>query len=90
MKGKINYRQTARLTWIDLRRISSGIDYRRGGPSFEGTLANAILKYRELPRASQACAHIRLLGRRGQAQDRSLGFEEIEEISRRSDLPAGR
>ena len=87
MKGKINYRQSARLTWIDVSRISSGIGYRRGGPRFEGTLAEAVRKFRELPRASQACARIRLQSKSASAQLGPLGAKEIEAISKRSDFP---
>ena len=88
MNDKINYRQRAKLTWIDVSRISSGIDYRRGGPHFEGTLADAVQRYRELPRASQACAHIRLQSKSGSSQKKPLGAKEIEAISKRSDFPA--
>jgi hypothetical protein len=60
MKKVFDYKKRARLIWQDPARLTTGVGYLRGQPEFEGTLAEALEKYEELPLSSRAFAHMHL------------------------------
>lgn len=80
MRETIDLAQPARLTWQDLSKVSTGVTYLRGSPCFEGTLQDAIRLYKQLPRTSQASAHIYL----GSSGDKpALKPADIEKLAKR-------
>ena len=89
MARKINYKRPAQLVWDDVTKLTSGVGYRRGQPRFEGTLAEAVQKYHELPRVNRSFARIRLDPQPGLENKTSLAAAEIEAIKKRADFPSG-
>jgi hypothetical protein len=87
MATKIHYTTSARLTWQDVSKISTGVGYLRGQPEFKGTLAEAIRKYAELSPANRPFAHIYLDPQSGTEKANVLGAREIETIRKRPDFP---
>ena len=87
MAKGVDYKKPAELVWADVSKVTSGVDYLRGKPSFKGTLAEAVRRYAELPRSNQPFARIST-GRQQALENKTvLTATEIEAIKRRKDFP---
>jgi hypothetical protein len=90
MAAKVNYKKSARLEWTDLRKLTSGIGYQRGKPCFEGSLADAVTAYFDLPRSSRATAVIRHDPQVALERKTALRANDIEALKKRNDFPRRR
>ena len=88
MAKRIDYKKPARLFWQNFSKLTTGVSYLRGQPHFEGTLAEAVRKYGELPRSCQSCARILIDPQPGLEEKTSLQVADIEALKRRKDFPA--
>ena len=87
MAAKVNYRKPARLEWIDVSKLTSGVGYRRGKPCFKGILADAVTAYFELSRSSRATALMRVDPQVALERKTVLRANDIEALKKRSDFP---
>lgn len=87
MAAKVNYRKQARLEWTDLSKLTSGIGYRRGKPSFEGNLKDAVSAYFDLPPTSRATALMRIDPQAALERKTLLRANDIEALRKRADFP---
>ena len=88
MAKKINYATAARLTWVDISKLTTGVAYRRGPPYFEGTLAEAVRHYFLLAPSSRPLALLETDPQEGLNGKATLRREEIEALRRRADFPS--
>ncbi len=88
MAKKINYAAAARLTWVDISKLTTGVAYRRGPPHFEGTLSEAVRHYLLLVPSSRPFALLETDPQQGLDGKAILRREEIEALRRRADFPS--
>lgn len=87
MAAKIKYNCAAQLVWDDVAKLTSGVGYLRGRPHFDGSLAEAVRRYFELPRANRSFARLHLDPQPGLENRTSLTAADVEAIGKRADFP---
>ena len=87
MAKRIDYEKPAQLLWQDFSKLTTGVSYLCGQPHFEGTLAEAVRNFYELPRSCQSCARIHVAPQPGLEKKTSLQAADIDALRRRKDFP---